>query len=103
MSRAGRRRKRRAVVDTNVLIAGIAGLRPEYRPGINASADLLLKWAVSDCFTWLYSEEILEEYKDVMRRLHVRPQSIGRVINLIREGAEKINVRRGPSASPDPG
>lgn len=73
-------------MDTSVLVAGIAGFRDSYQPGRNLSADLLYKWAEQHSFVWLYSEEILEEYKAVLRRLRVRAHRIGAVINLIREG-----------------
>ena len=102
MTPKARRPKRRVVVDTSVLVAGIAGFRQPYQGGRNPSADLLYKWAEEDAFVWLYSEEILAEYKFVLRRLRVRPHLIGVVVNLIRERAEKIEVRSHKSISPDP-
>lgn len=44
----------------------------------------------------------MDEYKEVLKRLHVRPNLIGRVINLIRERAEEVKVRRSIEISPDP-
>jgi hypothetical protein len=35
-------------------------------------------------FTWLVSEEILDEYKRVLGRLRVRRNRIGSIINLLR-------------------
>jgi hypothetical protein len=35
----------------------------------------------------------LEEYKEVLKRLRVRPNLIGKVVNLIRERAEEVKVR----------
>ncbi|WP_041839319.1 MULTISPECIES: PIN domain-containing protein [Acidobacterium] len=102
MTPKAKRRKRRVVIDTSVLVAGIAGFREPYRKGRNPSADLLHTWAEEDTLLWLYSEEILAEYKHVLRRLRVRPHVIGAVINLIRERAEKIEVRIHESLSPDP-
>ncbi len=102
MPRKARKRKQRAVVDTSVLVAGIAGFREPYVQGRNPSADLLHDWGEHENFVWFYSEEILDEYKAVLRRLRVRPNVIGKVVNLIRERAEVINVRSTAEISPDP-
>lgn len=92
----------RAVVDTSVLVAGISGFRAPYVPGRNASADLLHRWAERSNFVWLVTEEILDEYKEVLRRLRVRHSLIGKVVNLIRERAEGIDIRSFMEISPDP-
>jgi len=78
----------RGVVDTNVVVAGISGFRKPYVRGKNASADVLYKWAEKGNFVWLVTEDILDEYKEVLKRLRVRSTLIGAVINLIRERAE---------------
>jgi putative PIN family toxin of toxin-antitoxin system len=98
----GRRRRPRGVIDTSVLIAGIAGFREPYLRGRNPSADLLYRWADTSNFTWLVSEEILEEYKHVLKRRRVRGSLIGQVINLIRERAELIETTSQQELSPDP-
>ncbi len=102
MPRRVRKRKQRAVVDTSVLVAGISGFREPYVPGKNANADLLHDWAEKDNFVWLYSENILGEYKAILRRMRVRPSLIGKVINLIRDRAEAVEVRAAMGISPDP-
>ncbi len=102
MPRKARKRKTRVVIDTNVLIAGISGFKKTYSPRKNPSADLLHKWAEEQTFVWLISEDILDEYKEVLRRLHVRPATIGKVVNLIRERAEEIKVQCDDEISPDP-
>lgn len=51
---------------------------------------------------WLVTEEILDEYKDVLKRLGVRSNLIGTVVNLIRERAERIDIRAYFEVSPDP-
>lgn len=94
--------KRRVVVDSSVVVAGIAGFREPYEKGRNPSADLVFNWANTDSFVWLYSEEILDEYKAVLRRMRVRPHIIGAFVNQLRERAEKIEVRSRISVSPDP-
>lgn len=48
------------------------------------------------------TEDILDEYKDVLKRLGVRPNLIGNVINLIRERAEEVKVSLSTQISPDP-
>jgi uncharacterized protein len=98
----GKRRGPRVVVDTSVLVAGIAGFREPFAPGRNPSADVLQKWAEKDTFIWLITEDILDEYKDVLKRLGVRRNLIGRVISMIRERAEEIKVRSSIEISPDP-
>lgn len=103
MPQKAKKRKRRSVVDTNVLVAGISGFKATYVPGRNPSADLLHKWAEEQTFVWLVSEDILDEYKEVLRRLRVRSHLIGKVVNLIRERAEGVRVRSSAEISPDPG
>jgi uncharacterized protein len=95
-------KQRRVVVDTSVLVAGISGFREPFVSGRNASADVLREWAERDNFVWLVTEEILDEYKEVLKRLGVKPNLIGTVINLIRERAEEVNVRSSAEISPDP-
>jgi len=97
-----RKRKRRVVVDTSVLVAGISGFREPFVSGRNPSADVLREWAERDNFVWLITEEILDEYKEVLKRLGVRPNLIGAVINLIRERAEEVTVQVSNQISPDP-
>ena len=52
---------------------------------------MLYKWAEKGNFVWLVTEDILDEYKEVLKRLRVRSTLIGAVINLIRERAEPVN------------
>jgi hypothetical protein len=92
LSRKAKKQESRGVVDTNVLIAGISGFRKPYVRGKNPSADVLYKWAEQGSFVWLVTEDILDEYKEVLKRLRVRSTLIGAVINLIRERAEPVNV-----------
>jgi uncharacterized protein len=97
-----KKRKRRGVVDTSVLVAGISGFREPFVSGRNPSADVLHRWAEKSHFVWLITEDIVEEYKEVLKRLGVRPNLIGRVVNLIRERAEEVKVRASAEISPDP-
>ena len=90
------------MVDTNVVVAGISGFRDQYIPGRIRSADLLYRWAEEAHFVWLYSEDILTEYKEILKRLHVRSAAIGTLINFIRERGEAVEIRSFTKISPDP-
>lgn len=102
MPRKGKKQKSRGVVDTNVLVASISGFRKPYVRGKNTSADVLYKWAEKGNFVWLVTEDVLDEYKEVLKRLRVRSTLNGAVINLIRDGAEPVNVHASFEISPDP-
>jgi len=97
-----KKRKPRAVIDTSVLAAGISGFREPFVDGRNPSADVLHEWAERNNFLWLVTEDILHEYKEVLKRLRVRPNLIGKVVNLIRERAEEVKIRPSLEISPDP-
>jgi len=98
-----RRRRPRGVVDTSVLVAGIAGFKSVEFAARSPSATLIRKWVESETFTWVVTEEILSEYKAVLARLGVRRNVIGALINRLREEAEIVEVRRTAQLSPDPG
>jgi predicted nucleic acid-binding protein len=85
-----------------VLVAGVSGFKPHALVA-NPSAHLIRTWVADGHFTWLISADIIAEYKAVLTRLGVRPQLVGRIINLLREEAEKIDVPSVAEVSPDPG
>lgn len=100
----GRKRKRpRGIVDTSVLVAGIAGFKALDVEPRNSSARFLRDWIEEDTFTWLISEEIILEYKQVLAWLGVRRSAIGKLINLILDEAELVPIYALPNISPDPG
>ena len=99
---ADRKNAPRGVVDTSVLISGIAGFKSQIETLQNPSANLLRDWLESGSFVWLVSEVILEEYKAVMKRLEVRRNLIGNIVNLLREEAEFVEVAVTAEVSPDP-
>jgi hypothetical protein len=70
--------------------------------GAKTLAPMLYKWAEKGDFVWLATEDILDEYKEVLKRLRVRSTLIGAVINLIRERAEPVNVHASFEISPIP-
>ena len=84
-----------------MLVAGIAGFK-SWRAVENPSASFLRDWIEHATFTWLVSEDIVSEYKEVLTRLGVRRNLVGEVINLLREEAEFVDVRITSDASPDP-
>jgi predicted nucleic acid-binding protein len=98
-----RARRPRGVVDTSVLIAGISGFRTGAISASNPSALLMRDWMERATFTWLLSEEILSEYKAILQRLNVRRETIGALINLLRDNAETLSPRLRRGISPDPG
>ena len=91
----------RGVIDTSVLVAGVAGFK-SWRAVQNLSASFLRDWLEHATFNWLVSEDIISEYKEVLTRLGVRRNLVGEVINLLREEAEIVDVRTTSDASPDP-
>jgi len=103
LKQSQKRRGRRVVVDTSVVISGISAFKGSFVPGKNRSADMLHEWAERGSFLWLVTAEILEEYKEVMKRLNVRPTIAGRLVNLVKEEAEEVAVRETIKISPDPG
>ena len=100
---AQKRKRPRGVVDTSVLVAGIAGLKSLEITPKNPSAKLLRDWIEGNTFVWLVSDEILLEYKRVLGRLGVRRPLIGKIVNLLREEAELVPASALPDISPDPG
>ena len=91
----------RGVIDTSVLVAGVAGFKTTPVVG-NPSTSLLREWLEKGTFTWLVTEDILSEYKGVLTRLGVRRNLVGQIINLLREQAELVDVREASDLSPDP-
>ena len=98
---ARRENRPRGVIDTSVLVAGIAEFK-SWRVAENPSASFLRDWLEHATFTWLVSEDIISEHKEVLTRLGVRRNLVGEVINLLREEAEFVDVRITGDASPDP-
>ncbi len=90
-------------MDTSVLVAGISGFRAGPVSSSNLSARMLRDWIERGTFTWLLSEEILSEYKAVLQKLRVKRETIGILINLLRDESEVLSPRIRRSISPDPG
>ena len=93
-------------MDTSVLVAGIAGMKDSVHESNVASAKFVQRWVEERTFVWLISDEVLEEYREVLARLGVRRPLIGKIVNMLRAKGE--HVKPGPSParprnlSPDP-
>jgi predicted nucleic acid-binding protein len=82
-------------------VAGVSGFKPDVEV-TNPSARLSRAWIEKGHFTSLISAGVIAECKAALARLRVRPQLIGRIINLLREEAEEIEVPTSDEVSPDP-
>jgi len=84
------------VVDTSVLVAGVAGFRDD--PPRTPSALLLRAWCDFPTFVWLVTDEVLDEYVEVLTRLNVRGAT--NIVRLIGEEAEYVQVLKQVSGLP---
>jgi predicted nucleic acid-binding protein len=90
------------VIDTNVVVRGIRAFRQQPPEPKTPELLLLSSWIEDEeTFDWLYSTEILEEYRDVLRRLKVRPNVVGSFVNLLRQAGVPVKLRETGSYSPD--
>ena len=96
-----RKKRPRGLVDTSVLVAGIAAFKRQGAQSPVPSAKFLRDWIEYDTSVWLISEEIVDEYKEILARRGVRPHLIGAIINLIRSQAEEVREAAGSEISPD--
>lgn len=90
-------------MDTSVDIAGVAGFKSPKIAATNSSANLIRQWTENHHFAWLVTDEILDEYKNILGRRGVRSSVIGRIINRLTAEAEVVVLSSIPSISPDPG
>jgi predicted nucleic acid-binding protein len=97
-----KKKRPRGVVDTSVLVAGIAAFKGTDFGPLVSSATMLREWIDSRTFTWLVNEEIIDEYKTILARCKVRPNLIAATISLIRSAAEEVPLAAGHDISPDP-
>ncbi|MGB8065478.1 MAG: PIN domain-containing protein [Candidatus Sulfotelmatobacter sp.] len=97
-----KRRKSRGVVDTSVLVAGVAGMKGSVHESNVASANFIQRWVEKRPFVWLITEEIVEEYREVLARLGVRRPLIGKIINTLRAKGEPVKPGPTRNLSPDP-
>jgi predicted nucleic acid-binding protein len=87
---ARRRRLGRVVVDTSVVIRAARAFRQQPPEPGTPELRLVLAWRDDpEVFTWLYSQEILTEYREILRRLKVPRNAAGRFINLLGQGGKR--------------
>ena len=100
---ARRRKRLRLVIDTMAVIRGARALRQKPPAPNTPELLLILSWIEDEgAFDWLFSETILEEYREVLRRLKVPRNAVGRFINLLREAGVPVEVKERGEYSPDP-
>ena len=97
-----KRRKSRGVVDTSVSVAGVAGMKGSAYKSNVASARFVQHWVEDRRFVWLITEEILDEYREVLARLGVRRPLIGKIVNTLRAKGELVKPGPTRNLSPDP-
>ncbi len=100
---ARRRRLGRVAVDTSVVIRAARAFRQQPPKPNTPELKLVLAWRDDpEVFTWLYTQEILTEYREILRRLKVPRDAAGRFINLLGQGGEEIIEPVAGEFSPDP-
>jgi predicted nucleic acid-binding protein len=100
---ARRRRLGRVVVDTSVVIRAARAFRQQPPKPNTPELRIVLTWRDDpEVFTWLYIQEILTEYREILRRLKVPRNAAGRFINLLGQGGEEITDPATGEFSPDP-
>jgi hypothetical protein len=78
---ARRRRLGRVVGDTSVVIRAARAFRQQSPEPNTPELRLVLAWRDDlEVFTWLYSQVILAEYREILRRLKVPRNAAGRFI-----------------------
>lgn len=100
---ARRLRLGRVVVDTSVVVRAARAFRQQPPEPGTPELKLILTWRDDpEIFTWLYSQEILGEYREILRRLKVPKNAAGRFVNLLGQGGEEVTQPAVGEFSPDP-
>jgi predicted nucleic acid-binding protein len=100
---ARRLRLGRVVVDTSVVIRAARAFRQQPPKSNTPVLRLVLTWRDDpEVFTWLYSQEILTEYREILSRLKVPRNAAGRFINLLGQCGEEVTEPATGEYSPDP-
>ncbi len=84
-----------------MLVAGVAGMKDSIHETNVASATFVRRWVEERTFVWLISDEILEEYREVLARLGVRRPLIGKIVNTLRAKGERVKLGPTRNLSPD--
>jgi predicted nucleic acid-binding protein len=100
---ARRRRLGRVVIDTTVVIRAARAFRQQPPEPDTPELRLVLAWRDDPkIFTWLYNQEILAEYREILRRLKVPRYAAGKLLNSLAQGGEKVSETVAGEFSPDP-
>ena len=108
MSPSRRGKRSRFVLDTSVLMRGIqaffSSARKEDAKLDNSSRLLLERWLdrKTRSFDLVLTEEILDEYKEVLNRLKIRAAHTGNLIASLRRGCVMVQPLYSAEISPDP-
>lgn len=98
-----RRRLGRVVIDTSVAIRAARAFRQQLPAPSTPELKIVLAWRDEpEIFTWLYSQDILTEYREILRRLKVPRHAAGRFINLLGQAGEEVTEPVAGEFSPDP-
>ena len=98
-----RRQLGRVVIDTMVVIRAARAFRQQPPEPNTPELQLVLTWRDQPAtFTWLFTAEILAEYREVLRRLKVPRHAAGRFVNLLHQGGEEVTGQETGEFSPDP-
>jgi hypothetical protein len=90
---ARRRQLGHVVIDTMVVIRAARAFRQQPPEPKTPELQLVLAWRDDPAvFTWLFNQEILAEYRALLRRLKVPRQAAGRFINLLGQGGETTRL-----------
>ena len=77
-------------------------MKQSQHPSNVASAGLLATWVERRHFVWIFSDEVLEEYRRVLAMRNVRRNLIGRIVNMLRRKGEHVEVGAPLNLSRDP-
>src|SRR5262245_66245490 len=98
-----RRRLGRVVVDTSVVIRAARAFRQQPPEPNTPELRLVLAWRDDpEIFTWLYTQEILTEYREILRRLKVTRKAAGRFIKSLSQNAEEATEPAAGGFTPGP-
>ena len=98
-----RHRYIRLVLDTMVVVRGARALRQQPPPIIRPELRIIDGWLDDKTlFEWIYSQQIIDEYREVLKRLGVPHSAVGRLINVLRRNAIEVEAADAGSFSPDP-
>ena len=98
-----RHRYFRLVLDTMVVVRGARALRQQPPRIITPELRIIDGWLDDKAlFEWVYSQQVIYEYREVLKRLGVPHSAVGRLINVLRRNAIEVDATESGTYSPDP-